>query len=193
MRLGRDDKHIAEARELFEASQESDFFTLMRAYQFARNRGFSMEQCRRYGVHAQTARQVEQTYQQILEIAGKQGLIQRGESSDEGQSPKTESRKQKTGERSWITAKSAKSTKCFGLRGKGIDYEDDEDDSERRCFDASALPTSDLCPLSSVLSRQQIFDFYGELADTDAGRVMDGRRDRGGDAGQADLADAARP
>jgi len=33
------------------------------------------------------------------------------------------------------------------LRGKGIDYEDeddDEDDSERRCFDASALPTSDL-------------------------------------------------
>jgi len=98
MRLGRDDKHIAEARELFEASQESDFFTLMRAYQFARNRGFSMEQCRRYGVHAQTARQVEQTYQQILEIAGKQGLIQGGESSDEGQSPKTESRRQKAGD-----------------------------------------------------------------------------------------------
>ncbi len=31
MRLGRDDKHIQEARELFEASQESDFYTLMRA------------------------------------------------------------------------------------------------------------------------------------------------------------------
>src|SRR5438094_246102 len=37
VRLGRDDKHISETRELFEASQESDFFTLMRAYQFAKN------------------------------------------------------------------------------------------------------------------------------------------------------------
>src|SRR5262249_19965884 len=32
-RLRREDKHVAEARELFEASQTSDFFTLMRAYQ----------------------------------------------------------------------------------------------------------------------------------------------------------------
>jgi ATP-dependent helicase HrpB len=37
MRLGRDDKHIKEIRELFEGSQESDFHTLMRAYQFAKN------------------------------------------------------------------------------------------------------------------------------------------------------------
>src|SRR5205807_7309202 len=81
MRLGRDDKHIAEARELFEASQESDFFTLMRAHQFARNCNFSVEQCRRYGIHAQTASQVEQTYQQILEIADKQGLVERRASS----------------------------------------------------------------------------------------------------------------
>ena len=40
MRLGRDDKHIQEARELFEASQESDFYTLMRAYQFAKKNRF---------------------------------------------------------------------------------------------------------------------------------------------------------
>ena len=40
MRLGRDDKHIQEARELFEASQESDFYTLMRAYQFAEEERF---------------------------------------------------------------------------------------------------------------------------------------------------------
>ena len=52
-RLRREDKHIAEARELFEASQDSDFFTLMRAYQFARNNNFNMESCRRYGIHAQ--------------------------------------------------------------------------------------------------------------------------------------------
>src|SRR5207237_9332149 len=46
MRLGRDDKHIAEARELFEASQESDFYTLMRAYHFAKRNNFSVETCR---------------------------------------------------------------------------------------------------------------------------------------------------
>jgi ATP-dependent helicase HrpB len=69
VRLGRDDKHIAEARELFEASAESDFYTLMRAYQFARNNGYSVERCRRYGVHAQIARQVEQTFEQILQTA----------------------------------------------------------------------------------------------------------------------------
>jgi len=78
-RLRRDDKHIAEARELFEASQESDFFTLMRAYQFAKNSGFSTEQCRRYGIHAQTARQVEQTYRQIVEIAARQRLVEKEE------------------------------------------------------------------------------------------------------------------
>ena len=71
-RLRREDKHIAEARELFEASQDSDFFTLMRAYQFARKNNFNVESCRRYGIHAQTARQVEQTYQQIVQIAGQQ-------------------------------------------------------------------------------------------------------------------------
>ena len=70
MRLGRDDKHISEARELFEASAASDFYTLMRAQQFARNCRFSVEQCRRYGVHAQVARQVEETYEQILNVAG---------------------------------------------------------------------------------------------------------------------------
>src|SRR5439155_6376705 len=96
MRLGRDDKHIAEARELFEASQESDFFTLMRAYQFARNCNFSVEQCRRYGIHAQTASQVEQTYQQILEIADKQGLVERRASGAAGENPKSEIRNPQT-------------------------------------------------------------------------------------------------
>ena len=75
MRLGRDDKHIKEARELFEASQDSDFFTLMRAYEFAKKSNFNLETCRRYGIHAQTARLVQQTFEQILEIARRQGLI----------------------------------------------------------------------------------------------------------------------
>ena len=79
MRLGRDDKHIAEARELFEASQDSDFYTLMRAYQFAKRNNFSVETCRRYGLHAQTARQVEQTYEQIMQLAQKQRMVERKE------------------------------------------------------------------------------------------------------------------
>ena len=79
MRLGRDDKHIAEARELFEASQDSDFYTLMRAYQFAKRNNFSVETCRRYGLHAQSARQVEQTYEQIMQLAQKQRMVERKE------------------------------------------------------------------------------------------------------------------
>jgi len=86
MRLGRDDKHIAEARELFEASQDSDFYTLMRAHQFAKRSNFSVETCRRYGIHAQTARQVEQTYSQIMEIAEKQRLVSRRENVSGGKS-----------------------------------------------------------------------------------------------------------
>jgi ATP-dependent helicase HrpB len=76
VRLARDDKHIAEARELFEASAESDFFTLMRAHQFARNNNFNPEQCRRYGVHAQIARQVQQTFEQIAQMAGGEKTMQ---------------------------------------------------------------------------------------------------------------------
>ncbi|HUS37061.1 MAG TPA: ATP-dependent helicase HrpB [Verrucomicrobiae bacterium] len=76
MRLSRDEKHIAEARELFEASQVSDFYTLMRAFQFARKNNFSVEACRRYGIHGQTARQVAQTYDQLLQIVEQQRLDQ---------------------------------------------------------------------------------------------------------------------
>jgi ATP-dependent helicase HrpB len=69
VRLKRDDKDISEARELFEGSADSDFFTLIRAWQFARKSGFNVETCRRYGIHAQSARQVEQTFEQIMSIA----------------------------------------------------------------------------------------------------------------------------
>jgi ATP-dependent helicase HrpB len=88
MRLGRDDKHIAEARELFEGSAASDFHTLMRAYQFAKQNGFSVERCRRHGIHAQTARQMEQTFDQIAQLARKQGILAR--EVDEMQSEDTE-------------------------------------------------------------------------------------------------------
>jgi ATP-dependent helicase HrpB len=82
-RLRREDKHIAEARELFEASQDSDFFTLMRAYQFARKNNFNVETCRRYGIHAQSARQVEQTHEQIVQLAGQQKLLKPDDQPDD--------------------------------------------------------------------------------------------------------------
>ena len=83
MRVPRGDARAAETRELFEASQDSDFFTLMRAYQFAKKNGFNPETCRRYGINAKVAREVEQTYQQVLGIAEREGL------GEEVQSPKS--------------------------------------------------------------------------------------------------------
>ena len=47
-----------------------------------RERNFDLAQCRRYGIHAQTARQVEQTYEQILQIAQGQGLLRKESASD---------------------------------------------------------------------------------------------------------------
>jgi len=82
-RVRRDEKHISEARELFEASQDSDFFTLMRAYQFAKKNHFSIETCRRFGINAQAARQVEQTFDQIARLAEQQKLFQAEEKVDD--------------------------------------------------------------------------------------------------------------
>jgi ATP-dependent helicase HrpB len=75
MRVGREDQRAKEARELFEASQDSDFYTLIRAYQFAKNNHFSPHSCQRAGVNAKVAREVEQTYEQFLEIARREKLI----------------------------------------------------------------------------------------------------------------------
>jgi len=86
-RVGRDEKHIKEARELFEASQDSDFYTLIRAYQFAKNNGFNPDACRRYGINAKVAREVEQTFGQILEIARREKFIGAEDSKPEAQRP----------------------------------------------------------------------------------------------------------
>ncbi len=60
--------------ELFEAETESDFFVLMRAWHYAKRHGFHDESCRRVGVHAQSALQVEPLYEQFLSIAADEGL-----------------------------------------------------------------------------------------------------------------------
>ena len=78
MRVNRDDRAMADARELFEGSTQSDFHTLLRAHQYARNAHFSLDACRRHGIHAQTARQVEDTFQQLVRIAEREGMITGG-------------------------------------------------------------------------------------------------------------------
>jgi len=74
MRLGRDDAHLKEARELFEGSTASDFYTLLRAQQYAKNQNFSVDACRRIGIHAQTARQVDETYRHMMQVAERERL-----------------------------------------------------------------------------------------------------------------------
>jgi ATP-dependent helicase HrpB len=69
------DKRTEEAREAALGEEhESDFFLLMRAWQFAEQADYSLEACRRLGIHAQGARQVGPLFAQFLEIAKKEGL-----------------------------------------------------------------------------------------------------------------------
>ncbi len=76
-RVDRDDAQTQAAREMFEVSGDSDFITLMRAYNFAHANRFSVDRCRSHGINAQVARQVEQTCQQILQALHQQRLYDR--------------------------------------------------------------------------------------------------------------------
>ncbi len=53
----------------------SDFFQLMRAWQFAHEQRYQLDACKRLGIHAQGARQVGPLLQQFLSIAEKEGLL----------------------------------------------------------------------------------------------------------------------
>ncbi len=69
------DKRTDEAREeTFGEEHESDFFLMMRAWRFAHQAGYSLDACRRLGIHAQGARQVGPLFQQFLDIAEAEGL-----------------------------------------------------------------------------------------------------------------------
>jgi ATP-dependent helicase HrpB len=68
-------KDVETAREdVLGEEHESDFFLLMRAWRYADKANYSVEACRRLGIHAQGARQVGPLFEQFLEIAGKEGL-----------------------------------------------------------------------------------------------------------------------
>jgi ATP-dependent RNA helicase HrpB len=69
------DRRVDEAREeTLGEEHESDFFLLMRAWRFADRSGYSMDACRRLGIHAQAARQVGPLFEQFIEIAAAEGL-----------------------------------------------------------------------------------------------------------------------
>lgn len=69
------ERGVEQAREdLLGTETESDFFLLMRAYRYAEQSRFSVDACRRLGIHAQAARQVGPLFDQFLEIAQDEGL-----------------------------------------------------------------------------------------------------------------------
>ncbi len=68
-------KEVERAREdVLGEEHESDFFLLMRAWRYAHQANYSLDACRRLGIHAQAARQVGPLFAQFLEIAEKEGL-----------------------------------------------------------------------------------------------------------------------
>jgi len=68
-------REVEQAREdLLGEEAESDFFLLMRAWRYAEQNGFSMDACRRLGIHSQAARQVGPLFAEFLKIAEREGL-----------------------------------------------------------------------------------------------------------------------
>jgi HrpA-like helicases len=68
-------KEVENAREeVLGEEHESDFFLLMRAWRYAHQANYSLDACRRLGIHAQGARAVGPLFAQFLEIAEKEGL-----------------------------------------------------------------------------------------------------------------------
>ncbi len=62
----------------------SDFWILMRAWNYAAHKEFRLDACRRLGIHMVTARQVGPLFQQFLDIARREGLpVERREATDE--------------------------------------------------------------------------------------------------------------
>ncbi len=68
-------KDVDSAREdLLGDKASSDFWILMRAWQFAANNQFRVDACRKLGIHAVTARQVGPLLEQFIRIAEREGL-----------------------------------------------------------------------------------------------------------------------
>ncbi len=72
--LLRTDRKTAEERLEIFGSGISDFFLLIRAYQWAARKNFRTDACRPLAIHAESARQVHKLFGQFLEIAQGEGL-----------------------------------------------------------------------------------------------------------------------
>jgi ATP-dependent helicase HrpB len=69
------DRKVDEAREeTLGEEHESDFFLLMRAWRYADQSHYSLDACRRLGIHAQAARQIGPLFEQFVAIAEAEGL-----------------------------------------------------------------------------------------------------------------------
>jgi len=69
------DGAVNRAREdLLGDKAASDFWLLIRAWNFASRNEFRLDACRRLGIHAVTARQVGPLFRQLLDIARREGL-----------------------------------------------------------------------------------------------------------------------
>ena len=76
----RTNEVVRENRERhLEAETTSDFFPLLEAWRFARKHDFGLEECRRLGIHAITARRVEHAWNSMCRIAEEQGMRLSGE------------------------------------------------------------------------------------------------------------------
>jgi ATP-dependent helicase HrpB len=68
-------REVADERdELWGDKASSDFWVLMRAWNFAAKNQYRIDACRRLGIHAVTARQVGPLFEQFLRIARDEGL-----------------------------------------------------------------------------------------------------------------------
>jgi ATP-dependent helicase HrpB len=68
-------REVESAREdLFGEKSSSDFWILMRAWNYALKNQFRLDTCRKFGIHAVTARQVGPLLEQFLRIAKDEGL-----------------------------------------------------------------------------------------------------------------------
>ncbi|HKW28990.1 MAG TPA: ATP-dependent RNA helicase [Verrucomicrobiae bacterium] len=65
---------VSARQDLFGDKASSDFWILMRAWNYASKNQFRMDACRRFGIHAVTARQVGPLFEQFLRIARSEGL-----------------------------------------------------------------------------------------------------------------------
>jgi len=73
--LRKVDKSSKDFREdMLGEKASSDFFLLMRAWNFAAKNNFALGACKRMGIHAVTARQVGPLFEQFLRIAKREGL-----------------------------------------------------------------------------------------------------------------------